>query len=98
MDDALFNKIIETKNVAAFIDEIKKISLTVTENTYDIGKQQGYELLLKLHDLGLEKDKVYQLLFEFHNSLEDNLSRCYIADILDYVCGWCSSQYRIWET
>lgn len=98
MDDALFNKIIETKNVAAFIDEIKKISLTVTENTYDIGKQQGYELLLKLHDLGLEKDKVYQLLFEFHNILEDNLSRCYIADILDYVCGWCSPQYRIWET
>ena len=34
----------------------------------DIGKQRGYELLLKLHDLGLEKDNVYQLLFQYHNS------------------------------
>ena len=34
----------------------------------DIGKHQGYELLLKLHDLGLEKDNVYQLLFQCHNS------------------------------
>ena len=80
------------------IAQIKNISMTVTENTYDIGKQQGYELLLKLHDLGLEKDSVYQLLFQYHNSLEDNISRDYIADILDYVVGWCSPQYYIWET
>lgn len=85
-------------NGKEIIAQIKKISLTVTENTYDIGIQQGYELLLKLHDLGLEKDKVYQLLLQYHNSLTDNLSRDYIADILDYVCGWCSSQYRIWKT
>ena len=34
----------------------------------DIGEQQEYELLLKLHDLGLEKDNVYQLLFQYPNS------------------------------
>lgn len=85
-------------NSKEIIAQIKKLSLTVTENTYETGKQQGYELLLRLHDLGLEKDNVYQLLFQYHNSLEDNLSRDYIADILDYVVGWCSPQYRIWET
>ena len=85
-------------NSKEIIAQIEKISLTVTESTYDIGIQQGYELLLRLHDLGLEKDNVYQLLFQYHNSLEDNISRDYIADILDYVVGWCSPQYRIWET
>ena len=85
-------------NVKEIIAQIKKLSLTVTENTYDAEIQQGYELLIRLHDLGIEKDNVYQLLFQYHNSLEDGLSRDYVADILDYVAGWCSPQYRIWET
>lgn len=80
------------------IAEIKKISLTVTENTYNTRLQQGYELLLRLRDLGIEQDNVYQLLLQYHNSLADNLSQDFIADILDYVIGWCSPQYRIWET
>ena len=33
-------------NSKEIIAQIKNISLTVTENTYDIGKQQGYELML----------------------------------------------------
>lgn len=85
-------------NSKEIITQIKKLSSTVTENTYDTKKQQGYELLIRLHDLGLEKDKVYQLLFQYYNSLEDSLSRDYIADILDFVVGWCSPQYYIWET
>lgn len=80
------------------IAQLKKLSLTVTESTYDVEIQQGYKLLLSLHDLGLEKDKVYQILFQYHNSLEDSLSRDYVADILDYIVGWCSPQYYIWET
>lgn len=85
-------------NSQKIIAQIIELSSTVTENTYDIGITQGYDLLLRLHDLGLEKDNVYQLLFQYHNSLEDNLSRDYIADILDYICGWCSPQYHIWKT
>ncbi len=30
-------------------------------------------------------------------NVEDNLSRDYIADILDYVVGWCSPQDWIWN-
>lgn len=52
---------------------------------------------IKLHDLGIEKERVYQALFQYHKGLEDNLSRDCIADILDYVVGWCSTQDRIWN-
>lgn len=74
-------------NSKEIIAQIKKLSLTVTENTYCTLIQQGHELLIRLHDLGLEKDKVYQLLFQYYNNLEDSLSRDYIADILDFVVG-----------
>ena len=79
------------------IAQIKKLSLSITEETYYIGVQKGYCLLVKLHDLGIEKERAYQALFQYHNSLEESLSRDYIADILDYIVGWCSPQDRIWN-
>ncbi len=84
----------ETEEIIA---QIKMLSLSITEENYYAGVQKGYKLLLRLHDLGAEKESTYQVLEEYHNSLEDNLSRDYIADILDYIVGWCSPQNRIWN-
>ena len=79
------------------IAQIKVLALSVTEENYNAGVRKGYKLLLRLHDLGAEKESAYQVLEEYHNSLEDSLSRDYIADILDYIVGWFSPQNRIWN-
>lgn len=77
--------------------QIKMLSSHITENTYYDRIQQGYALLTELHDMNLEQKDVYQPLYEYHNSLNDGLFRDYIADLLDYVAGWCPLQYRIWN-
>lgn len=79
------------------MEQIKLLSSTVTEEEYSATLEQGYELLMKLHDLGAEKDRVYQPLFAYLNSLEDGISYNFIADILDYVTGWCSPEKSIWD-
>ena len=43
------------------IAQIKMLCLSVTENNYNAVVQKGYELLVKLHDLGFEKQNVYHL-------------------------------------
>lgn len=84
-------------NIEEIIAQIKILSSHITEDAYCIRIRQGYELLVRLHDMGVEKESVYQPLFQYHNSLEDSRSRDYMADILDYVAGWCSPQYYIWN-
>lgn len=84
-------------NSENIIAQIRMLCQSVTENTYDTGIQQGFELLAKLYRLGTDKESVYQSLLQYHNNLEDNLSRDFIADILDFVTGWCSPQNYIWK-
>lgn len=84
-------------NLEEIITQIQILSSNITEDTYCIRMRQGYELLVRLHDMGFEKESVYQPLFLYHNSLEDSRSRDYMADILDYVVGWCSPQDYIWN-
>lgn len=84
-------------NIEEMITQIKILSSHITEDTYCVRIRQGYELLVRSHDMSLEKESVYQPLFQYHNSLDDGLSRDYIADILDYVVGWCSLQDDIWN-
>ena len=79
------------------MEQIKRLSLTVTEEEYSATLEQGYELLVKLHDLGAEKESVYQSLLAYHSGLEDGITYNYIADLLDYVAGWCSASNRIWK-
>lgn len=76
---------------------IRALSFGITEDTYFAGVRQGHTLLTRLRDMGLEREQVSQPLYQFHNSLEDGFSRDFIADLLDYVVGWCSPQARIWE-
>ena len=84
----------DSENIVA---QIKMICQSVTGNTYDTEIQQCFELLVKLYGLGTDKESVYQLLSQYHNNLEDSLSHDFIADILDFVTGWCSPQNYIWK-
>lgn len=84
-------------NREEIVAKIKRISLSITECSYDNAIQQGYELLTQLHDLGKEEEIVYQLLFSYYNSLEDGLSRDYMADMMDFVVGWCSPHRYVWK-
>lgn len=84
-------------NIEEIITQIKILSAYITEDTYFILIRQGYELLVRSYDMGVGKERVYQPLFQYHNSLDDGLARDYIADILDYAAGWCSPQGSIWN-
>ena len=46
------------------------------------------------------KEMIAQIknIFDCHRKHLDSLFRDYVADILDYVVGWCSTKYHIWET
>lgn len=79
------------------MEQIKLLSSSVTENTYSTKLEQGYELLVKLHDFGVDKESVYRSLLEYHGNMEDGISFNYISDILDYVVGWCSPGKCIWR-
>ncbi len=83
--------------VEEIIAQIKMLSISVTKENYCAMVQKGYKLLVRLHDLGAGKESTYQMLEKYHNGLEDSLSRDYIADILDYIVGWCSPQKKIWK-
>ena len=47
--------------------------------------------------MGTTQKQAYDLLFKYHNSLEEGLNKEWIADILDYVCGWCAPKKYIWK-
>ncbi len=84
-------------NSEEILAQIKKICLSITESSYDNGIQQGYELLIQLHDLGLEKETIYQALFQYYNGLEDGLLRDCMADMMDFIVGWCSPDKYVWK-
>lgn len=84
-------------DMEAIIEQIKILAGSVNEEKYDTEIKRGYELLVKLHDLGAEKESVYQSLLAYHSGLEDGITYNYIADLLDYVAGWCSASNRIWK-
>lgn len=60
----------------------------------------GYGLLVELHDLGFEKDYVYQILLARFIQLQDcdEFKSDLLADLMDFVVGWCSPCNRIWDT
>ena len=79
------------------IEQIKRLSVSVTEEEYSYYLEQSYEMLVKLHDMGADKDSVYRPLSEYLSSLEDGISYNFIADTLDFVTGWCSPEKHIWD-
>lgn len=59
--------------------------------------RQGHRLLTLLHDAGTEKETVYPALLSYQDFLPDSLCRDFVADLPDFVCGWCAPQYSIWK-
>lgn len=84
-------------NSDEIITQIEELLLSLTKDNYDSKIQEGYLILLKLRNLGLDREVVYQTLYKYYNTLTDNLNSNFIADILDFVDGWCSPQYFIWS-
>lgn len=77
--------------------QLKAMGITVTEKNYNEYVRQGYAILVKLYDLGLTQEQVYQSLIQYHRSLKDGIASDFIADIMDFVVGWCAPQWHIWR-
>ncbi|MDE6625232.1 MAG: hypothetical protein K2K56_02545 [Lachnospiraceae bacterium] len=84
-------------NSEEVIAQIKILCSSVTEDSYNVIIQRCHKLLSKLCDLGLERESVYQILLEYYNNLEDGITSDCVADVLDFIVGWCSPQKRIWK-
>lgn len=86
-----------TNNSTEIILQIQDMASFISEDTYSIKISEARKLLIKLRDLGVKKEYVYQQLLKKHNELPDCLSRDFMAVILDYVVDWCSPHNRIWN-
>lgn len=53
---------------------------------------------MRIHDLGITQDQAYSTIFYYYNSLQDGLSKEWIADMLDYISRWCNPEKYIWRT
>ena len=85
------------ENSEEMIAQIKILCSSVTEDSYDVIIQRCHKLLSKLCDLGLERESVYHILLEYYNNLEGGIISDCVADVLDFVVGWCSPHKRIWK-
>ena len=77
-------------------NQIEQLSTNITEENYCAYHKQGYDILIKIKGLGIEQEQAFKLLLKYHNSLEDGLSKEWIADLLDCICGWCGPYKYIW--
>lgn len=78
--------------------KIKQLSTAIIEENYDDYTKQGYAILMRIHDLGITQDQAYSTIFYYYNSLQDGLSKEWIADMLDYISRWCNPEKYIWRT
>ena len=62
-------------DIDILFDKIKQLSKAVTESNFSDYSKQGYDLLIAIHDLGISKDSVYNMFFEYYQSLEEGLSK-----------------------
>lgn len=77
--------------------KIKQLSTAIIEENYDDYTKQGYAILMRIHDLGITQDQAYSIFFHYYNSLQDGLSKEWLADMLDYMSGWCNPEKYIWK-
>ena len=76
--------------------QIKQLSTNITEENYHAYNMQGYDILIKIKELRVAQEQAYNILFRYHNNLADSLNKQWIADMLDYICGWCAPEKYIW--
>ena len=77
-------------------NQIKQLSTNITEENYHAYNMQGYDILIKIKELRVAQKQAYNTLFRYHNNLADSLNKQFIADMLDYICGWCAPEKYIW--
>lgn len=77
--------------------QLKQLSVVITEENYNDYFNVGYDILIRIHDLGITKEQAYSILLKYYNSLEDGLSKEWFADLLDCICGWCDPIKYIWK-
>ena len=77
--------------------QIKQLATIVTDENYNEYSKRGYDILMRIHDLGITQDQAYSTFFYYYNSLQDGLSKEWIADMLDYISGWCNPEKYIWK-
>lgn len=78
--------------------QIKELCASVTNQNYNNILWQGYEYLTVLRDMGQSQEQVYQPLLDLYNYLEDGTAKDCVADLLDFVVGWCSPKLFIWKS
>ena len=67
--------------------QIIEYSNQVTAENYQEYAELGYDLLRKIHHLGMKETQVYERFFSYYPSLQDGLIKDWFADILDYFSG-----------
>ncbi|MBF1361016.1 MAG: hypothetical protein HXM76_04080 [Mogibacterium diversum] len=77
-------------------NQIKQLSTNITEENYHAYNMQGYDILIKIKELRVAQEQASNILFRYHNNLADSLNKQWIADMLDYICGWCAPEKYIW--
>ena len=77
-------------------NQIKQLSTNITEENYHAYNMQGYDILTKIKELRVAQEQAYNTLFRYHNNLADSLNKQWIADMLDYICGWYAREKYIW--
>ena len=85
-------------DVDELFTQLKRLCIAVTEKMYSDYDKQGYAILVKIHDVGITQNRVYNTLLQYHNDLPDGLSKDWLADMLDYICGWTAPQWHIWRS
>ena len=96
--DKLIERFMEPLMCAAdeLFNQIKQLSTNITEENYHAYNMHGYDILIKIKELRVAQEQAYNTLFRYHNNLADSLNKQWIADMLDYVCGWCAPEKYIW--
>ena len=77
--------------------QIKQLSAAITEKNYYDYSKKGYDILIRIYDMGITQDQVYSTFLQYYNSLQDGLPKEWLAEMLDYISGWCSPEKYIWN-
>lgn len=77
--------------------QTKQLSTGITEKNYYDYSKKGYDILIRIYDMGITQEQVYSTFLQYYNSLQDGLPKEWLAEMLDYISGWCSLEKCIWK-
>ena len=77
--------------------QIIEYSNQVTDENFQEYAELGFNLLRRIHHLGIKETQVYERFFTYYDSLQDGMIKEWFAEMLDYISGWCHSEKSIWN-